>query len=126
MAIFNAAFPILPGKLELAKAFGRDAMGARHAELDEFQSRRGVIRETWSIQETPDSGEFSVVWIESPDPEKAIAVSAEDPSEFAVWFRERVKEINGIDLAAVSPPPTPTVTLDWTPRADVPTGERSL
>lgn len=114
MAVFNAAFPILPGKLELAKAFGRDAMGARLAELDEFQRRRGVVRETWSIQETPDGGGLSVVWIESPDPEKAIAVSAEDPSGFAAWFRERVKEINGIDLsAAAPPPPPPTVTLDW-------------
>ncbi len=113
MAIFNAAFPILPGKLELAKAFGREVTGPRRAEFEELQRRRGVTRETWSIQETPDGGGLSVVWIESPDPEKAIIVGVEDPSEFAVWFHERVKEINGIDLRAAPPPPPPTVTLDW-------------
>jgi hypothetical protein len=113
MAVFNAAFPILPGKLELAKAFGRDAVGPRRPELEDFQKRRGVIRETWSIQETGDGGGFSVVWIESPDPEKAIITAAEDTSEFGSWFRDRVKEINGIDLAAVPPAPVPTVTLDW-------------
>ncbi len=53
------------------------------------------------------------MWIESPDPEKAIAVSAEDPSGFAAWFRERVMEINGIDHTAAPPSPPPTVTLDW-------------
>jgi hypothetical protein len=54
-----------------------------------------------------------VFWIESPDPEKALAVSAEDASEFAVWFRERVKEINGIDLTVAAQPPLRTVTLDY-------------
>lgn len=114
MSVFNAAVPILPGKLEVAKAFGRDAMGARRAELDAFQGRRGVTRETWAIQETPDGGGLSVVWIESADPEKAMVVAAEDRSAFADWFRERVMEINGIDLTAGPPPQPPTVTLDWT------------
>jgi hypothetical protein len=117
MSVFNAVFPILPGKLELAKAFGRDAMGARRSELDEFQRRRGVVRETWAIQETPDGAGFSVVWIGSPDPEKALTLVAEDRSEFAAWFRERVKEINGIDLTAGPLPPLPTVTLDWHARS---------
>lgn len=113
MAIFNAAFPILPGKLELARAFGRDAAGPRRAALDEFQRRRGVVRETWSIRETPDGDGLSVIWTEAPDLEKAMVVAAEDTSEFAVWFRERVKEINGIDLTAAPLPQPPTVTLDW-------------
>lgn len=113
MAVFNAAFPILPGKLEVAKAFGRDAMSARRSELDEFQVRKGVIRETWAIQEMPDGGGLSVVWVDSPDPERALAIAAGDPSEFAIWFRTRVIEINGFDLAAAPIPPTPTVTLDW-------------
>lgn len=116
MAVFNAAFPILPGKLEVAKAFGRDAMGTRRGEFDEYEARRGVVRETWAIQETPDGGGFSVVWMECPDPEKAFVVEAEDDSEFAAWFRERVKGINGIDLTAGPLPPLPTVTLDWNTR----------
>lgn len=116
MAVFNAAFPILAGKLDVAKAFGRDAVGPRRNELDEFQHRRGVVRETWTIQETPEGAAFSVVWFESPDPEKALGLAVEDPSEFAAWFRERVKEINGIDLAGMPLPPPPTVTLDWSAR----------
>jgi hypothetical protein len=113
MAVFNAAFPIVPGKLELAKAFGRDAVGSRRAALDEFQSHRGVVRETWSVQQTPDGGAFSVIWIEAADIDKAMRAAAEDTSDFAVWFRERVKEINGIDLGVGPPPPAPVLTLNW-------------
>jgi hypothetical protein len=117
MAVFNAAFPILPGKVEAARAFGTETMGARSAQFAEYQKRRDVTRETWSVQQTPDGAAFSVVWIESPDPEKAIAVAAGDPSEFGVWFRARVKEINGIDLDDPGQPlpPAPEVTLDWRP-----------
>lgn len=72
--------------------------GAPVSDFEEYQKRRGVTRETWSIQETPDGSAFSVVWIESPDPAESIAEGAQDASDFGVWFRERVKEINGIDL----------------------------
>jgi hypothetical protein len=113
MAVFNAAFPIVADKLELAKAFGRDAAGPRRAALDEFQNLRGVVRETWSVQETPDGVAFSVIWTETADIDKAMRAAAVDMSDFAVWFRERVKEINGIELAAGPPPPAPVVTLDW-------------
>jgi hypothetical protein len=124
MAVLNAAFPILPGKLEVAKAFGRDAIGPRRAELDAFQGRRGVARETWAIQESPDGGGFSVVWLESTDPAKAMAIAAEDDSPFADWFRERVEEINGIRLSAGPLPEPPTVTLDWTSEARPPQAHR--
>lgn len=99
MTVFNAAFPILPGKLEAARAFAEEAMGDRRADFDEAQRRQGVTRETWSIQEMPDGSALVLVWFDSPDPQAAIAEVVRDPSDFGVWFRERVKDINGIDLS---------------------------
>lgn len=114
MAIFNAAFPIMPGKVEAAKAFGKETMGPRREEFEEYQRRRGVTRETWSVQEMPDGSAFSVVWIESPDPGNAVMAGWQDPSDFGAWFRERVKDINGFDLDPDQPfPSAPQVTLDW-------------
>ncbi len=114
MAVFNAAFPIMPGKLEAARGFASEAMGPRRAEFEEYQKRRRVTRETWSVQATSDGNAFSVVWIESPDPEKSIAEGVQDSSEFGTWFRERVKEINGVDLDPAQPlPGFPELTLDW-------------
>ncbi len=113
MAVFNGAFPILPGKAEAARSFARETLKARRAEFDEYQRRRGVTRETWSVHETPDGHAFSVVWFEADDPAQALALGVSDESPFGAWFKARVKEINGVDLDAGPPPSLPEQTLDW-------------
>lgn len=112
MAVFNAAFPILPGKVDAARAFAKETMGDRRSGFEEFQQRADVTRETWSIQHMPDGSAIMLVWFESVDPNKTFAELAQDSSQFAVWFRERVQEINGIDLT--EPPASgPELVLDW-------------
>jgi hypothetical protein len=113
MAVFNAAFPVLPGKLEEARAFAKEVMGARRKEFDESQARFGATRETWSLQSTPE-GDFVLVWFEAPDIEKGFATLGESTEPFDVWFRERVQEINGVDLAAPPEEAPPEVLVDWT------------
>jgi hypothetical protein len=98
MAIFNGAFPVLPGKVQEARAFAKETMGQQRTGFDESQKRGGITRETWSVQEMPDGSALVLVWFESPDPEKSFAELAQDTSDFAVWFRGRVKEISGVDL----------------------------
>lgn len=112
MAVFNGAFPVLPGKVDAARAFAKETMGPRRSGYDESQKRGGITRETWSVQETPDGSAFVLVWFESPDPEKSFAELAQDSSDFAVWFRERVKEVSGVDLAE-PPEGGPELVLDW-------------
>jgi len=43
----------------------------------------------------------------------AFAGLAESDDAFDVWFRERVMEITGVDLAAPSDDPLPEVILSW-------------
>src|SRR5687768_13429452 len=112
MAVFNGAFPVLPGKVEALRAFAKETMGAQRSGYDESQKRAGITRETWSIQETPDGNAFILVWSESPDPEKSFAELAQDSSDFAVWFRGQVKEITGVELTQ-PPEVEPEVVLDW-------------
>jgi hypothetical protein len=38
------------------------------------------------------------VLFESPDPQQSFAEHAQDSSDFAVWFRERIKQVSGVDL----------------------------
>jgi hypothetical protein len=110
MAVFNGAFPILPGKVEAARALAKER--PRRSGHEETQKRGGITRETWSIQETPDGNAFVLVWFESPDPEKSFAELAQDSSDFAVWFRSQVKEVSGVDLAE-PPEGGPELVLDW-------------
>ena len=112
MAVFCGAFPILPGKVDAARAFAKETMGPQRSGFDEAQKRMEITRETWSIQETPDGNAMVLVWFESPDPQKAFAELAQDPSEFAVWFRERVKDTSGVDLTEPMEGGPETV-LDW-------------
>ena len=112
MAVFNGAFPVLPGKAHAARAVAKERMGPRRAGHDELQKRGGITRETWSLQENPDGSAFVLVWFESPDPEQSFAELAQDSSDFAVWFRERVKEVSGVDLTEQQES-GPELILDW-------------
>ena len=70
MAVFNGAFPILPGKEQESRAFAATCMGERRKGFEEQLTSGGLTRETWALQETP-MGSFMLVWFEAPDIEKA-------------------------------------------------------
>jgi hypothetical protein len=114
MAVFNAAFPILPGKTEQARRFAEEVMGSRRADFDKSQARFGATKETWALQSTPD-GDFMLVWFEAADVEKGFATLAESTEAFDVWFRGQVQETTGFDLGAPPEDPPPEVLVDWTP-----------
>ena len=60
MSVFNGAFPILPGKIDAARAFANDIAGNRKSDFNAMQKRARTTRETWSVQETP-GGAFMLV-----------------------------------------------------------------
>jgi hypothetical protein len=111
MAVFLGAFPVLPGKEDDARTFARDTM-ARRDEFSASQKKSGITKEEWSLQETP-MGSLVVVRFECADVEQAFGRLAESTDDFDVWFRERVSEVSGVDLAAPSEDPLPEVILDW-------------
>jgi hypothetical protein len=112
MAVFNGAFPVLPGKIEQARAFATEVMGPRRREFEESQARFGATRETWTLQSMPD-GDIVLVWFEAPDIEKGFATLGESTEPFDVWFREQVQEINGVDLSVPPAQAPPEVLVDW-------------
>ena len=112
MGVFNGMFPVIAGKEADARAFAAETMGARKADFEALQARSKVTRETWALQETP-MGSFILVWFEG-DVEQAFADLAADTSEFGTWFRGRVLDVTGVDLAAPSDAPPPDVLVDWT------------
>jgi hypothetical protein len=113
MAVFNGAFPILPGKEQAGRDFAAACMGERRKEFDAQAARTGLSRETWALQETP-MGSFMLVWFEAPDIEKAFTDLATSGDEFTMWFRGEVKDLTGVDLGAPPESPPPDVLVDWT------------
>ncbi len=112
MAIFNAMFPVLPGKEGAARELAAAVAGARRADFDAQQAQADVSRETWTIQETP-MGSFILVWFDG-DIEKAFGNLAVGEDDFTVWFRASVLDVSGFDMAAPDDSPPPDVVLDWT------------
>jgi hypothetical protein len=111
MAVFLGGFPVLPGKEDEPGRFARETL-ERGDEFEASQRRLGVTKEEWALQQTP-MGSMVVVRFESPDVAAAFAGLAESNDAFDVWFRERVLEITGVDLAAPSEDPLPEVILSW-------------
>jgi hypothetical protein len=113
MAVFNGAFPILPGKEQAGRDFAAACMGERRKGFETLQTTSRVTRETWTLQETP-MGSFMLVWFEAPDIEKAFTDLATAGNEFNTWFLGQVKDVTGVDLSAPPETPPPDVLVDWT------------
>ena len=111
MGVFNAMFPIRAGKEEDARAFAAETVGARLAGYAAHHARAGNTRETFTLQETP-MGSFLLVWFEG-DIQKAFADLATDDSDFMMWFRSRVLDVTGVDLAVAPDGPPPELLFDW-------------
>jgi hypothetical protein len=113
MAVFNGAFPILPGKEQASRDLAAACSGERRNGFEALQNTSGLTRETWALQETP-MGSFILVWFEGPDIEKAFTDLATAGNEFTRWFIGQVKDLTGVDLSAPPESPPPEVLLDWT------------
>jgi hypothetical protein len=114
MAVFNGAFPILPGKEQEGRNFAAACMGERREGFEEQLSSSKIARETWALQETP-MGSFMLVWFEAPDIEKTFTHLATTNNEFTTWFRGQVKDLTGVDLSAPPESPPPDVLVDCAP-----------
>ena len=110
MAVFNGAFPILPGKADAARAFASEVAGSRKAEFNEMQKRVGTTRETWNLQETP-AGAFMLVWFDG-NVEQAFGDLATASDDFTVWFRGQIKGLTGIDMSEPAEG-GPELLVDW-------------
>jgi hypothetical protein len=114
MAVFNGAFPILPGKEQGSRDFAAACIGERRKGFEAQLARDGISRETWALQETP-MGSFMLVWFEAPDIEKAFTELATSGDEFTIWFRGQVMDLTGVDLAAPPESPPPDILVDCIP-----------
>ena len=111
MAVFNVAFPVLPGKEDAARAWITEFSGPRRAGFDELQRRSEIERETLTLQTTP-MGSFLLVWFEG-DVEKAFGAVITGQDEFTVWHREQLGDVTGLDLSQPDEGPPPELLLDW-------------
>lgn len=112
MAVFNGAFPVLPGKEDAARAFAAAVHGPKRTDFEAMQARSKVTRETWSVQQTP-AGTFMLVWFDG-DVDAAFTDLATAQDDFTVWFRGQIGDVTGVDMSQPDDGPPPELVLDWT------------
>jgi hypothetical protein len=102
MESFAFVFPVLPGKVEQARAFGKDVMGPRASEMDASRRPLGVTREAVWVAQTP-MGDMGIVLIEGENVAEANRRFAASTEPFDVWFKETVLAISGVDFGQPIP-----------------------
>jgi hypothetical protein len=95
--------PVLPDKEQADLDWMEEMTGPRRDEYESAWKQLGITRHTVWHQETPD-GTVAVVYMEAEDIPKAMQAVATSDDPFNQWFRERVQDVHGIDLASDPPP----------------------
>jgi hypothetical protein len=97
--------PLLPGKSDTDSAnMASCDHGDRQADHVASRGRAGITREAVWLQPTP-MGEVAVVYMEADDLEAAFKALGASEHPFDRWFRDRVRDVHGINLEDGFPPP---------------------
>src|SRR5436190_1659363 len=110
MGLVAFALPLLPDKVDDHRQFCKELVGARRDEYEASRKRLGITLEAAWHQETP-AGTVSVICLEADDLGAVGRGMGTSSDPFDEWFRERVRDIHGIDLT--SPAPYPEQVLDY-------------
>ncbi|WP_155948794.1 hypothetical protein [Mycobacterium sp. URHB0044] len=106
MAAIGFVVPVLPGKAQADRDWLAEMGEARRAEYEAVWKKHGLTRHMVWQQETPN-GTVDVVFLEADDIPTAMQGITSSDDEFSQWFRDRVKDVHGIDLKS---DPTPVST----------------
>jgi hypothetical protein len=92
-------FPILAGKVEAWRRFCQELAGSRRQPYEASRQRLGITRERLALVET-NFGSTAVTTLESPDLGRALGQIMASELPFDVWYRERLQDLHGVNLAA--------------------------
>ena len=101
-------FPILAGKVEAWRRFCQELSGSRRKMYEASRRRLGITRERLALVETP-FGSTAVTTLEAPDVDRALGQIITSVIPFDVWYRERLREMHGINLAGYEQFAQPTL-----------------
>src|SRR4030042_1156346 len=91
-------FPILAGKVEAWRRFCQELSGSRRKKYEASRQRLGITRERLALVDTA-FGATAVTTLEAPDVAQALGQIIASVLPFDVWYRERLQELHGVNLA---------------------------
>jgi hypothetical protein len=112
MPAFCVAFPLLSGKEEKLKEFGKLLNGSKLREFEKSQQRMGVQKEAWFHQKTPQ-GDLVLIYFESSNPVDSLMKLVQSKDSFDMWFKAETKELTGVDASDSSDAPPPQLVMSY-------------
>jgi len=112
MPAFCIALPVLPGKAEALREFGKTVDNPRRQEFEASERRLGIPKEAWFLQSTPQ-GDLALIYLEAREPEKSLGEFMASQDRFDRWFKDEVKEITGVDLNQPPAGPLPEQIISY-------------
>ncbi len=113
-------FPIVAGKVEAWRRFCQEMSGSRLQMYEASRRRLGITRERLALVETAFAS-AAVTAFEAPDAAQALGQIITSDLPFDRWYRERVQELHGVNLAGyehfsqqVPPPQNHELLFEWT------------
>ena len=113
-------FPILDGKVEAWRRFCQELCGFRRKPYEASRKRLGITRERLALVETT-FGATAVTTLEAPDVAQALGQIIISILPFDVWYREKLQELHGVNLAGYEQfaqptplPPNQELLFEWT------------
>ncbi|MFZ2097393.1 MAG: hypothetical protein WAV05_12220 [Anaerolineales bacterium] len=113
-------FPILDGKVEAWRRFCQELCGFRRKPYEASRQRLGITRERLALVETA-FGATAVTTLEAPDVAQALGQIIISVLPFDVWYREKLQELHGVNLAGFEQfaqptplPPNQELLFEWT------------
>jgi hypothetical protein len=91
-------FPILAGKVEAWRRFCQELAGSRRKPYEASRQRLGITCERLALVETA-FGSTAVTTLEAPNVAQALGQIIASNRPFDIWYRDRLQELHGINLA---------------------------
>ena len=95
------ALPVVPGKEELDHETLDELATTRREEYEAALRDAGITRHTVWHQQTPD-GTLAIIYMDVDD-EAGVARFGSSDANLNRWFRDRMKEVHGIDISQTGP-----------------------
>ena len=112
-------FPILDGKVEAWRRFCQELSGSRQKPFEASRQRLGITRERLALVETA-FGATAVTTLEAPDVAQALGQIIASVIPFDVWYRDKLQELHGVNLAGYEQfaqptplPPNQELLFEW-------------
>ncbi len=91
-------FPILDGKVEAWRRFCQELSGSQQQMYLSSRRRLGITHERMALVETA-YGAMAVTTFEGSHVERALGQIVTSDLRFDVWYRNRLQELHGINMA---------------------------